>query len=288
MNKVRKAVIPAAGFGTRFLPATKSMPKEMLPIIDRPAIHYAVEEAVRSGITDIIIITGRGKNAIEDYFDHSYELEHTLELKGKHEVLAEIRAISDMANIVYIRQKEPLGLGHAVLRAKDFIGDEPFAVILPDDLVVGDEPCIGEMIKVFKETGKSVILTEEVSPEKVSSYGVVDPINGTEGESFALKGIVEKPEQKDSPSNHAVIGRYVLQPSIFRYLEHTKPGTGNEIQLTDAIKELIQKDGMSAYKLTDERFDTGDKLGFLKATVFMALRHEKLNRDFKDFLKKMS
>jgi len=285
LNKpVRKAVIPAAGFGTRFLPATKSMPKEMLPIIDKPAIHYAVEEAVRSGITDIIIITGRGKNAIEDYFDHSYELEHTLELKGKHEVLAEIRAISDMANIVYIRQKEPLGLGHAVLRAKDFIGDEPFAVMLPDDLVVGDAPCIGEMIEVFKKTGKSVILTEEVSMEKVSAYGVVDPVDGTEGESFALKGIVEKPKAEDAPSNRAVIGRYVLKPEIFGYLEQTQPGAGNEIQLTDAIQELIKDDGMFAYKLTDERFDTGDKLGFLKATVCMALRHEKLGSEFKKFL----
>jgi UTP--glucose-1-phosphate uridylyltransferase len=285
MSQVRKAVIPAAGFGTRFLPATKSMPKEMLPIIDRPAIHYAVEEAVRSGITDIIIITGRGKNAIEDYFDHSFELEHTLEEKGKLELLAEVQAISDMANIVYIRQKEPLGLGHAVLRAKDFIGDEPFAVILPDDLVVGDNPCIGEMIEVFEKTGKSVILTEEVPEEKVSSYGVVDPENGSDERSFPLKGIIEKPQKEDAPSNHAVIGRYVLKPEIFEYLEHTKPGAGNEIQLTDGILELIKNDGMYAYKLADQRFDTGDKLGFLKATVWMALRHEKLNGDFKKFLK---
>jgi UTP--glucose-1-phosphate uridylyltransferase len=285
MSQVRKAVIPAAGFGTRFLPATKSMPKEMLPIIDRPAIHYAVEEAVRSGITDIIIITGRGKNAIEDYFDHSFELEHTLEEKGKLELLAEVQAISDMANIVYIRQKEPLGLGHAVLRAKDFIGDEPFAVILPDDLVVGDNPCIGEMIEVFEKTGKSVILTEEVPEEKVSSYGVVDPENGSDERSFPLKGIIEKPKKEDAPSNHAVIGRYVLKPEIFEYLEHTKPGAGNEIQLTDGILELIKNDGMYAYKLADQRFDTGDKLGFLKATVWMALRHEKLNGDFKKFLK---
>jgi len=283
-STVRKAVIPAAGFGTRFLPATKSMPKEMLPIIDKPAIHYAVEEAVRSGITDIIIITGRGKNAIEDYFDHSYELEHTLELKGKHEVLAEIRAISDMANIVYIRQKEPLGLGHAVLRAKDFIGDEPFAVMLPDDLVVGDTPCIGDMIKIFEKTGKSVILTEEVSPEKVSSYGVVEPVDGTEGESFALKGIVEKPKTDEAPSNRAVIGRYVLKPGIFEYLEQTQPGTGNEIQLTDAIQELIKADGMFAYKLSDERLGTGRKLGFLKATVCLVMRHENLSAGFRDFL----
>lgn len=283
-QKIRKAVIPAAGFGTRFLPATKSMPKEMLTIIDKPAIHYAVEEAVKAGIEEIIFITGRGKNAIEDYFDHSYELEHTLELKGKHELLAEIKAISDMANIVYIRQKEPLGLGHAVLRAKDLIGDEPFAVILPDDLVVSDEPCIGKMIDVFEQTGKSVILTEEVAPEKVSSYGVVNPVDGTEGDSFALRGIVEKPSIDEAPSNHAVIGRYVLKPEIFTYLEQTEPGAGGEIQLTDAIQKLIQAEGMSAYKLTDERFDTGDKLGFLKATVCMALKHDKMGTEFKEFL----
>ncbi len=284
---VRKAVIPAAGFGTRFLPATKSMPKEMLPIIDRPAIHYAVEEAVNSGITDIIIITGRGKNAIEDYFDHSFELEHALEEKGKLEILEEVRAISDMANIVYIRQKEPLGLGHAVLRAKDFIGDEPFAVILPDDMVVGDEPCIGKMIEVFEQTGKSVILTEEVPEDKVSSYGIVDPVDGTAGESFALKGITEKPERSAAPSNYGVIGRYVLKPEIFAFLENTEPGVGDEIQLTDGIQELIENDGMFAFKLTDERFDTGDKMGFLKATVCMALKHEKLKHSFSDFLGKL-
>ncbi len=283
--KIRKAVIPAAGFGTRFLPATKSMPKEMLPIIDRPAIHYAVEEAVKSGITDIIIITGRGKNSIEDYFDHSYELEHTLELKGKLDVLAEVKSISDMANIVYIRQKEPLGLGHAVLRAKDFIGEEPFAVILPDDLVVGAKPCIDQMIEVFEQTGKSVILTEEVAEDKVSSYGIVDPVDGSKESSFALKGIIEKPARADAPSNFAVIGRYVLKPEIFSYLEETKPGAGDEIQLTDGILELIKNDGMHAYKLTDERFDTGDKLGFLKATVHMALQHDKLGQEFRKYLR---
>ncbi len=282
--KVRKAVIPAAGFGTRFLPATKSMPKEMLPIIDRPAIHYAVEEAVRAGITDIIFITGRGKNAIEDYFDHSYELEHTLELRGKTEVLKEVQQVSDMANIVYIRQKEPLGLGHAVLRAKDLVGDEPFAVILPDDFLYGEKPTIGEMVRVFEETGKSVILTEEVPEERVSSYGVVEPESGTDGEYFNLKGIVEKPDIKEAPSNHAVVGRYVLKPEIFNYLENTKPGKGNEIQLTDAIIELIKDDGMVSYKMQNEHYDTGDKLGFLKATVCMALKHEKLNGEFKKFL----
>jgi len=287
MKQVRKAVIPAAGFGTRFLPATKSMPKEMLPIIDRPAIHYAVEEAVKSGITDIIIITGRGKNAIEDYFDHSYELEHTLELKGKMDVLEEVKAISDMANIVYIRQKEPLGLGHAVLRAKDFIGDEPFAVILPDDLMVGEKPCIGQMIDIFGETGKSVVLTEEVPKDKVSAYGVVDPIDGTKNSFFRLKGITEKPKVEMAPSNYAVIGRYVLKPEIFEYLEHTEPGAGDEIQLTDAIQELILKDGMYAFKNTDEHFDTGDKLGFLKATVHMALKHEKLKEGFRKYLKSL-
>lgn len=285
IKKIRKAVIPAAGFGTRFLPATKSMPKEMLPIIDKPAIHYAVEEAVKSGIEEIIFITGRGKNAIEDYFDHSYELEHTLELKGKDAILEEVKAISDMANIVYIRQKEPLGLGHAVLRAKDLVGNEPFAVILPDDFLHGEKPCIGEMAKVFEETGKSVILTEEVPESKVSSYGVVDPESGTDGEYFKLKGIIEKPDVSEAPSNHAVVGRYVLKPEIFDYLEETKPGKGGEIQLTDAIIELINNDGMVSYKMQNEHYDTGDKLGFLKATVHMGLKHEKLNDDFREYLK---
>jgi UTP--glucose-1-phosphate uridylyltransferase len=285
MHKIRKAVIPAAGFGTRFLPATKSMPKEMLPIIDKPAIHYAVEEAVKSGIDEIIFITGRGKNAIEDYFDHSYELEHTLELKGKDAILEEVRAISDMANIVYIRQKEPLGLGHAVLRAKDLVGNEPFAVILPDDFLHGEKPCIGQMVKVFEKTGKSVILTEEVPEEKVSSYGVVDPQNGTGGEYFELKGIIEKPDVSEAPSNHAVVGRYVLKPEIFDYLEETKPGKGGEIQLTDAIIELIKNDGMVSYKMQNEHYDTGDKLGFLKATVHMGLKHEKLGSDLREYLK---
>ena len=260
------------------------MPKEMLPIIDKPAIHYAVEEAVKAGITDIIFITGRGKNSIEDYFDHSFELEHTLEEKGKPELLEEVRQISDMANIVYIRQKEPLGLGHAVLRAKDLVGDEPFAVILPDDFLYGDKSCIGEMARIYEETGKPVILTEEIPLEKVSSYGVVDPENGTEGEYFDLKGIVEKPEASEAPSNHAVVGRYILTPEIFGYLENTKPGKGGEIQLTDAIIELIKEQGMVSYKLQNEHFDTGDKLGFLKATVCMALKHDKMSNDFKTFL----
>lgn len=285
MNKIRKAVIPAAGFGTRFLPATKSMPKEMLPIIDRPAIHYAVEEAVKAGITDIIFITGRGKNAIEDYFDHSYELEHTLELKGKNEVLAEVQAISDMANIVYIRQKDPLGLGHAVLRAKDLVGDEPFAVILPDDFLYGETSCIGDMVKVFEETGKSVILTEAVPKNKISSYGIVEPKTDTGGEYYELKGIVEKPEPQDAPSNQAVVGRYVLVPEIFEYLEKTEPGKGGEIQLTDAIIDVIHNHGMVGFNLKNEHFDTGDKLGFLQATVHMALQHENLKDEFAEFLK---
>lgn len=283
MQKVRKAVIPAAGFGTRFLPATKSMPKEMLPIIDKPAIHYAVEEAVKAGIEEIIFITGRGKRALEDYFDHSYELEHLLELKGKTKELKEIKAISDMAEIVYIRQKEALGLGHAVLRARDLVGDEPFAVILPDDFVIGDKPCIGEMMEVFEKTGKSVILTEEVPKEKVSSYGVVDPVE--DGLSFSLKGIVEKPSMDEAPSNKAVIGRYVFDQKIFEYLEKTEPGKGGEIQLTDAIVGLIQNEGAMGYSLQGTRFDTGDKLGFLKATVSVALERDDFSRDFRRYLK---
>lgn len=282
-KKVRKAVIPAAGFGTRFLPATKSMPKEMLPIIDRPAIHYAVEEAVKSGITDIIIITGRGKNAIEDYFDHSYELEHTLELKGKLEILAEVKAISDMANIVYIRQKEPLGLGHAVLRAKDFIGDEPFAVILPDVLIANGPDCLEGLMKKYVETGVSTIATTIVPDDQVHQYGIIDPEG--EGSEFKIKGVIEKPTLEDAPSRHSILGRYVFDPVIFKYLDGIGFSERGEIELTDAILSMSEKEGLMGKNYEGTVFDTGDKLGFLRATVHMALRHEKLNRDFRKYLK---
>lgn len=284
MNKIRKAVIPVAGFGTRFLPATKSMPKEMLPVIDKPVIHYAVEEAVNAGIKEIIFITGRGKRAIEDYFDHSYELEDQLKKSGKHELLREIEAISDMADIVYIRQKEPLGLGHAILKAKDLVGDEPFVVLLPDVLMTDAGEFTKNAIKEFEKTGQSVIGVQEVDWDRVSSYGIVKKKG--EGKTFDITGVVEKPSREEAPSNLHIFGRYILAPSIFKYLENTKPGKGGEIQLTDAIESQIEKEGARGLVLESEYFDTGDKLGFIKATVTMALRHEKLNEDLKDFLNK--
>jgi len=283
MNKVRKAVIPAAGFGTRFLPATKSMPKEMLPIIDKPVIHYAVEEAVNAGIEEIIFITGRGKRAIEDYFDHSYELEDQLKKSGKHELLKEIEDISDMAEIVYIRQKEPLGLGHAVLRAKDLVGDEPFAVLLPDVLMTDAGKFTASAIAEFEKTGKSVIGVQEVDWDKVSSYGIVEKKG--EGSAFDITGVVEKPTRDEAPSNLHIFGRYILAPSIFNYLENTKPGKGGEIQLTDALEAQIEHEGARGLELESDYFDTGDKLGFIKATITMAIRHEKLNGDLLKFLK---
>jgi len=282
-KKVRKAVIPAAGFGTRFLPATKSMPKEMVPIIDKPAIHYAVEEAVKAGITDIVFITGRGKSAIEDYFDHSYELEDALRKKGKTELLKEIEAISEMANIIYIRQKEPLGLGHAVLRAKDIIGDEPFAVILPDVLITNGSDCLEGLIESYNQTGVSTITTTEVPDEQVHLYGIIDP-EGT-GEEFKIKGVVEKPKLEDAPSHFSILGRYVLDPVIFEYIENLGFSERGEIELTDAMLEMSKKEGLRGKNYKGTVFDTGDKLGFLQATVYMALEHEKLGKEFREYLK---
>lgn len=281
--KVRKAVIPAAGFGTRFLPATKSMPKEMLPIIDKPAIHYAVEEAVKAGITEIIFITGRGKRALEDYFDHSYELEDQLEKAGKLDLLEKVRSISDMADIIYIRQKQALGLGHAVLRAKDLIGDEPFAVILPDVLIDGQVSATKQLVDHFEKTESTIIGVKEVPKNRVSAYGIVDPIE--EGECFRLRGMVEKPRVEEAPSNLSIVGRYIFTPKIMECLEETKPGKGNEIQLTDAIAKLLEQEQVYGAKYDGEDFDTGDKLGFLKATVSMALKHKDLNGEFEVFLK---
>lgn len=286
MKKVRKAVIPAAGFGTRFLPATKAMPKEMIPIIDRPAIHWAVEEAVAAGITDIIFITGRGKHAIEDYFDHSYELEDTLRQKGKTELLKEIEAISDMANIVYIRQKEPLGLGHAVLRANDLFGDEPFALILPDVLMADGPKCLSSLIKNYEKTGMSTIAVNEVPKEKVHMYGIIDPEGS--GETFKIKGVIEKPKAEEAPSNFCILGRYVFDEAIFDYLDKLEFTERGEIELTDAIRAMAQKEGVMAQNFTGEYFDTGDKLGFLEATVSLALNHDKVSKEFRDFLKKIA
>lgn len=285
MGKIRKAVIPAAGFGTRFLPATKSMPKEMLPIIDKPAIHYAVEEAVAAGITEIIFITGRGKRAIEDYFDHSYELEDLLRKKGKEDLLEQVEKISDMAEVVYIRQKDALGLGHAVLRAKDLVGDEPFAVILPDVLIDSKVSVIKQLSDIYEKVGSSVIAVKEVPESKVSSYGIVDPEG--EGEYFKLKGMIEKPEPEEAPSNLSMVGRYIFTPGIMDCLTKTQPGKGGEIQLPDGILGLMKSEDIYGARYEGIDYDTGDKLGFLKATVSMAMKHEDLKDDFMKFLKEI-
>ena len=285
MKTIKKAVIPVAGFGTRFLPATKSMPKEMLPIIDKPIIHYAVEEAVKSGITEIIFVTGRGKRALEDYFDHSYELEHNLEKAGKTELLKQIKDISDMADIVYIRQKQALGLGHAVLRARDLVGDEPFAVILPDDLITCEKPCIKQLAEVYERTGKSVLAAKETDWDKVSSYGIID--TDSKEKEFEIHGVVEKPAKEDAPSKLYIVGRYIFNPKVFDYLEQTKPGKNSEIQLTDAIEQLVQNEGVMGVKFDGEHHDAGEKLGFLKATVSYALKNEKLSNELKKYLKEI-
>ncbi|RKL68193.1 UTP--glucose-1-phosphate uridylyltransferase [Salipaludibacillus neizhouensis] len=287
--RVKKAIIPAAGLGTRFLPATKAQPKEMLPIVDKPTIQYIVEEAVASGIEDIIIISGRGKRAIEDHFDKSYELEETLLKKEKMELLAEVQGISNMANIHYIRQKEPRGLGHAIGCAKHFIGDEPFAVLLGDDIVQSETPCLKQLIDVFDRYNSSVVGVQPVSDEDVSKYGIVSP-KSTEVEKGVIhvKDLVEKPKQEDSPSNFAIMGRYVLRPEIFRILDELEPGAGNEIQLTDAIKKLNEEQVVLAYEFSGERYDVGDKLGFVKATIDFALQREDLQKDVLDYLNQIT
>ncbi len=287
MQKVRKAIIPAAGLGTRFLPATKAQPKEMLPIVDKPTIQYIIEEAVQSGIEDIIIVTGRGKRAIEDHFDKSYELEETLAKKGKLDQLDEIQSISKLANIHYIRQKEPLGLGDAIACANRFIGDEPFAVLLGDDIVHSPEnPCLKQLIDVYEEQEASVIGVQQVPKQDVSKYGIasIDNSNG-EGNVFAVNDLVEKPKVDDAPSNYAIMGRYVLTPQIFRILEIQTPGAGGEIQLTDAIRELNKYQHVMACEFEGERYDVGDKFGFIKATVEFALEREDLKSDVVEYLR---
>jgi UTP--glucose-1-phosphate uridylyltransferase len=286
MQKVRKVVIPAAGFGTRFLPATKAMPKEMIPIIDKPVIHYGVEEALGSGITDVIFVTGRGKHSLEDYFDYSYELEDTLKKSGKEELHASIKDISEMADIVYVRQKEALGLGHAILKAKNIIGDEPFAIILPDVLVDSQVPCIKQLIDVYEKTGKSVIAVKEVPHDKVSSYGIVKP--KTDGNVFEIEDMVEKPKPEEAPSNLSILGRYVLSPKIFKYLEETQAGAIGEIQLTDALVKLMEEDGLMGVITEGDDYDCGDKLGFLKTTVALGLKNKSVGEDFKKYLKDIS
>jgi UTP--glucose-1-phosphate uridylyltransferase len=287
-KKVCKAVFPAAGLGTRFLPATKAQPKEMMPLVDKPIIQYGVEEAMASGCDQIIIITGRGKTAIEDHFDVSYELEKMLEERGKTDLLAVVRKISDMIHIAYVRQKEAMGLGHAVLMSRELIGDEPFAVILADDIIDAEVPCLKQMMEVYNQTGCSVLATQVVEGKAISSYGVLDakPVPGKwNGRLFEVQNLVEKPKPEDAPSNLAIIGRYILTPAIFEMLESTPLGAGGELQLTDGLKNLLKKEKIYGYTFEGKRHDTGDKLGFLKATVEFALKREDLGGDFREYLK---
>ena len=284
-KRIRKAIIPAAGLGTRFLPATKAQPKEMLPIVDKPTIQYIIEEAIASGIEEILIITGRSKKSIEDHFDRSVELELELSKAGKDEMLEMVHDISEMVDIHYIRQKEPKGLGHAIHCAKAFVGDEPFAILLGDDIVYNDEkPCLKQLIDCYDEYKTSILGVQTVPEENVSKYGIVDGIE-IEDRVCKVKGLVEKPSVEDAPSNVAILGRYIVTPKIFEILERTKPGKGNEIQLTDALLELINEEAMYAYNFEGRRYDVGDKLGFLEATVEYALRRENLKEEFTDYLK---
>ena len=285
-ERVRKAVFPAGGLGTRFLPATKVIPKEMLALVDKPIIQYGVEEAIASGIEHIIIVTGRGKGAMEDHFDISYELDATLERKGKHELLAVSRGVSALARISYVRQKEPLGLGHAVLCAKDLVGNEPFAVMLPDDVIDAEVPCMKQMMDIFNEKGCSVLATQTIKGPSISAYGVLagsqDPGNWR---LYNCTGMVEKPKLEAGPSKQALIGRYVLTPRIFELLEQTTAGAGGEIQLTDGIKAQLKEEKVYGYAFEGKRYDAGDKLGMLQATVEFALKRTDLGPQFREYLK---
>ncbi len=283
--KVRKAIIPSAGLGTRFLPATKAQPKEMLPIVDKPTLQYIIEEAVASGIEEILIITGRNKKSIEDHFDKSVELELELEAKGKYELLEEVKRISDMANIHYIRQKEPKGLGHAIYCAKSFIGNEPFGVLLGDDIVYGEKPCLKQMMGIYDQYKTTILGVHQVEREAVSKYGIVE-VKHIEGSVHKVKGLVEKPSLEEAPSNVAILGRYIINPAIFEILEHTQPDKRGEVQLTDALRELAQREAMYAYDFEGIRYDVGDKQGFLEATVEFALRRKDLRETFLQYLLK--
>ena len=284
MQKVTKAIIPAAGFGTRFLPATKSQPKEMLPVVDKPTIQYIVEEAVESGIEDILIVIGRYKSSIEDHFDRSVELEMELEAKGKYDMLEQIQDIAGMANIQFVRQKTALGLGHAVYCAKNFIGNEPFAVMLGDDIVDSPGyPCLKQMMDLYEKEQCSILGVKEVATKDVNKYGIVDGVKVADG-IYTVNNLVEKPKPEAAPSNVAIMGRYIITPAIFDILERTAPGAGNEIQLTDALKTLALKEKMLAYAFKGRRHDVGDKLGFLQATVEFALQRDNLRDDFLNYL----
>lgn len=282
--KVRKAVFPAAGLGTRFLPVTKAIPKEMLPLVDKPLIQYCVEEAIASGIEDIIIITGRGKTAIEDHFDTSKELEILLEEKGKKDLLKMVKNISNLVRFSYTRQKEALGLGHAILCARDLVGDEPFAVFLGDDIIDSKVPAMKQMVEVYKKYRHSVLAVQKVPKESISSYGVIkgEPV---EDGIYKVSDMVEKPKAEDAPSDLAVIGRYILTPDIFEYLENTKPGKLGEIQLTDGLKSMALRRSVYALEFEGDRYDAGDKLGFLKANVSLAMKRDDLKDEFVEFLK---
>ena len=288
MPKIRKAVFPAAGLGTRFLPATKAQPKEMLPLVDKPIIQYVVEEAVAAGLTNIIIVTGRGKNAIEDHFDVSYELESLLEERGKTDLLEQVRAISNMISVSYVRQKETLGLGHAVLMAKDLVGDEPFAVMLGDDIIDAPVPCMRQMVDVFEQHEGPVVAVHQVPRSEISAYGVIDGApEGPGGRLFRVREMVEKPPAAEAPSDLAIIGRYILTPDIFAELEKTPRDKGGEIQLTNGMRSLAQQRPFFAYKFEGRRHDAGNKLGFLKATVEFALKRDDLGAAFRQYLKSL-
>ncbi|HLW78293.1 MAG TPA: UTP--glucose-1-phosphate uridylyltransferase GalU [Terriglobia bacterium] len=289
--KIRKAVLPVAGLGTRFLPATKAQPKEMLPIVDKPLVQYAAEEVAASGVPLVIFVTGRGKDAIEDHFDVSFELEHQLAGRGKEELRRQMRSIAGMLRMIYVRQANPLGLGHAILTARDLVGNEPFAVLLSDDVIDSKVPCLKQMIDVFERYGRSVVAIQRVEPKAVSSYGVIRgvPVPDREwrGRLFRIDDMVEKPPPGKAPSNLAIIGRYILTPAIFTALAATRRGSGGEIQLTDGLRGLLATEPVYGYVFEGKRYDAGDKLGFLKATVEMALKRPDLGKEFRRYLKSL-
>jgi len=286
---IRKAVLPVAGLGTRFLPATKAQPKEMLPIVDKPLVQYAAEEVAASALPMVIFVTGRGKHAIEDHFDVSFELEHQLAGRGKEDMRAQMRSISGLLQMTYVRQKEALGLGHAILTARDLVGEEPFAVLLSDDVIDSEVPCIKQMIEVFERYGRSVVAIQRVERSAVSSYGIIkgNPISDAnwKGRIYRVEDMVEKPSPRQAPSNLAIIGRYILTPAIFNELASTRRGAGGEIQLTDALRSLLEKEPIYGYVFEGKRYDAGDKLGFLEATVELALKRGDLGKPFRKYLK---
>src|SRR5699024_1579582 len=287
LKKIKKAIIPAAGLGTRFLPATKAMPKEMLPILDKPTIQYIVEEAARAGIEDIIIVTGKHKRAIEDHFDNQKELEMILEEKGKTDLLEKVNYSTELANIFYVRQKEQKGLGHAIYSARQFIGDEHFAVLLGDDIVESTQPAIKQLMNTYEETGKSVIGVQEVDENDTHRYGIIDPLSKS-GRQYEVNQFVEKPKQGTAPSNLAIMGRYVLTPDIFEYLANQGKGAGGEIQLTDAIERMNKESQVYAYDFEGERYDVGEKLGFVKTTIEFALKDQEMKVALTQFIKQLN